>query len=478
MMSDVSTVASPLSIRNDLDRLAGHGAAQIGRIARWRLVGEALSSVLPAFPLAAAGAVVAMLFGASPVLVGLVALGLPAAAFIAFVSLRILRFRTGRGEALSWIDREGALKGRMRTADSYLARGAASAFEQAAIADAAGYLQAGAPLLEGAGGARVSLPAKASTIILSSVFVGVAAIVMALLWRTSVAEAGKPPTSPAEAIANILGIRDGMRASQVSDSLAEKATNGEGAAPTPGSRGSNGLRSDGSGGGGSNQTSDIDAMSGGATGAGDAAASTGGKQSAGPRLADQSPGFERAEPSVSDARDGRGGTAAQDAQPGGESANGNAGEREATPIASANAGARPQANNAQSGQSRKSGEDGNQAPQNESREGSQSQAQPGRGRSSQSGNGSNSGSSAQKASFGVSGLLLGVPMADQLTGTRNPGPARRRTIEGEPGPASASGAQALARGTGNGRTGTQPQPTRSQRETRLLSDWFARGDQR
>ena len=478
IMCDPSAIASPSALEQDLDRLAGQGAAQMSRNARLHLASEALLTVLPIFPIAAIGAVAGVIFGMSAFSIGLIGLGMPLVAFLALAGWRIFGFHPGRGEALGWIDREAALKGRMRAADSFLALPEVSAFEQAAIIDAVGYLPSAVQVPGGAGRARFHIPVHAFSIALCSVLVSLAAMVMAIIWSAAVADWHEPDISPVNALANALNIRDGMSGEDGSDGTDSPLGDAAGASPAGGSLGGEGARSEGEGGAGSNLAPDSGSGSSGAAGAADAGAAANRNGSAGSRSADPATDIERAGRSGAGARDGRGASDAQDAQSGGESADGNAGEREATPIASANAGVRAQAKAARSSQARKGGEDGNRAPQRQSREGSQSQSQPGRGRSAQSGNGSNSASAEQKSSFGVSGLLLGVPMADQLTGTRNPGPARRRTVEGEPGPASATGTQAQARGAGSGRTGTQPQPTRSARETRLLSNWYARGGRR
>ena len=478
-MSTVSETAMPGAMQSDLDRLAGRGAQQLVHAARLRAAGEAFLTAIPAFPLAALVALVAMLFGASPLAVVLFGLGIPLFAFIVLAGIGFAKARAERGEALGWVDGKLGLKGRMRTADRFLSTGAKGGFEQAAIIDAEGYLERvnGAPLQHDA--SQLALPTRARWIIFASLLTILAAIALAGLWRSAPVAGGDAQSGPAAAVASALGIggqvtgtpRTGSESRSINGATS-KAGATEGGASRDGLGGT-----DGAGGGASGSAAGL-APAGRSAGP----AADGGAGAANVRpSSDLQAGGEAGERARSNGDRDRGALSGEGAQQGGRSSGDSGdsgGARRSTPIASAQAGAKPQQNAAQSSPSRTGKQDGNQSSQGQSRDGSQSQSQPGRGRSSGARNGSNDSSSEQKASFGVAGLLLGVPMADQLTGTRNPGPARRRYAEGPPAPASARNAQAEERGTGSGRTGSRPQPTRSARETRMLREWFARGDDR
>ena len=476
-MSTVSETAMPGAMLSDLDRLAGRGTQQLVHAARLRAAGDAFLSAIPAFPLAALVAQVTMLFGASPLAVALLGLGIPLVAFVVLAGIGFAKARAERGEALGWVDGTLGLKGRMRTADRFLADGAQGGFERAAIVDAERYLEriGGVQLQHEA--SQLAVPMRARWIIFGSVLTIFAAIVLAGLWRSAPVAGGDAQSSPVAVVASALGIggqaTGAPRTGSVSRSL-DTASGRSDAAQGGASRDGLGGR-DGAGGGGAS----VSATSRAPTGSSAGAAADGGAGAANmrPSSALQAGGAAGERSRTNSDRD-RGALSGEGAQQGGRSTGDSGGARASTPIASAQVGAKPQQNAAQSGPSRTGKQEGNQSSQGQSRDGSQSQSQPGRGRGSQGRNGTNSGSSEQKASFGVAGLLLGVPMADQLTGTRNPGPARRRYAEGPPAPATGRSTQAQDRGTGSGRTGSQPQPERSARETRMLRDWFVRGDDR
>ncbi len=473
-MNTVSGTTVPDTMLSSLDRLAGRGAAQLVHAARRRAAGDAFLTAIPAFPLAALVAFAATLVGAPPLAVALLGLVVPLAAFAVLAGIGFAKARAARGEALGWVDGTLGLKGRMRSADRFLSYGAQGGFEQAAILDAERHLERIADARLDHEAVQFAVPTRAWWIIAGSIAAILAAVAMAGLWHSAPVASGDVQPGPAAAMASALGLgghaagapRAGSEARSI-DGMAGKSGAAQGGASRDGLGGR-----DGAGGGGASGSAASRAPMGGSAGA----AAAGGAGAANVRRSSGlQAGGATGERSRENADRDRGALSGEGAQQGGRSTGDGGGARASTPIASAQTGAKPQQNAAQSGQSRTGKQDGNQSQQGQSRDGSQSQSQPGRGRSSGARNGSNDSSSEQKASFGVAGLLLGVPMADQLTGTRNPGPARRRYAEGPPAPASARSTQAQDRGTGSGRTGSQPQPARSERETRMLREWFARG---
>ena len=476
-MSTVSGATMPSAMLSDLDRLAGRAAQTLVHAARLRVAGDAFLSAIPVFPIAALVALVAMLFGASPLAVALLGFGIPLVAFAVLAGIGCARIRAARGEALGWVDAKLDLKGRMRTADRFLSAGPKGGFEQAAIIDAARYLEriAGASLDRDA--SQFVFPLRAKWIIAGSVALILAAVVLAGLWRSAPIAGGDAQSGPVAVVADALDLgRQAAAAPRAgSDGRSIDGAIGKSGATQAGATRDGAGSGNGAGGGGATGSAESRAETRGSAGG----AADGGAGAANVR---RSSDFRAAgaagERSRANGDRDRGVLSGEGAQQGGRSTGDSGAARASTPIASAQVGAKPQQNAAQSSPSRTGKQDGSQSSQGQSRDGSQSQSQPGRGRSSGARNGSNDSSSEQKASFGVAGLLLGVPMADQLTGTRNPGPARRRYAEGPPAPASARNAQAEERGTGSGRTGSRPQPTRSARETRMLREWFARGDDR
>jgi hypothetical protein len=478
-IASVSTL--PATARADLDRLAGRGERELVRTARLAALHRALLRALPAFPAAAILALLAAMLGFGPVGVALVGLGIPLLVSFGLVIGGMAQVRAGRGEALGLIDRQLLLKGRMRAADRFIADGVTTGFGQAAIVDASRYFGGALDMPLDYRAPQFLLSRRARWVLAGSALLAIAALAIAVLWQSSQPDDGRPRQSPAAALGSALGI-GADRSGRVAD--LDQAMRAVGGAGVRGATGA--VRDKASGGGlaGGDSAAGTGASGSAARlaqseGSGGAGAASGGGSSRERAAASPPTAGESGARSASGAdRDG-GDISAEGAQASGSSkADGGAAPR-STPIASGQAGARPQQDGAQSGQARRSSEgDGNQQSQSQARDGAQSQSQPGRGRDSHGRNGSNDSASEQKASFGVAGLLLGVPMADQLTGTRNPGPARRRYVDGPAPPAGAGGAQAQQRGAGTGRTGSQPQPSRSARETQMLRDWFARGNRR
>ncbi|MCD7100432.1 hypothetical protein LRX76_18675, partial [Stenotrophomonas sp. MMGLT7] len=120
-------------------------------------------------------------------------------------------------------------------------------------------------------------------------------------------------------------------------------------------------------------------------------------------------------------------------------------------------------------------EQARQPQQGPSQKGDQGQSQGSGQRSGQGQGGQGQGEDeAQKRAHGMSGLLLGVPMQDQLTGTANRGRVRSITRPGEPAAASAEPGQVQARGSGQGDAGGIAHRAASAAEERLVRDYFLR----
>ncbi|PPT77555.1 hypothetical protein XaplCFBP3122_06250 [Xanthomonas arboricola pv. populi] len=117
---------------------------------------------------------------------------------------------------------------------------------------------------------------------------------------------------------------------------------------------------------------------------------------------------------------------------------------------------------------------GRQQRQNPSQKGDQGQSQ---GQSQRPGQGQGQGQGqeeGQKRTRGISGLLLGVPMEDQLTGSANRGRVRSITRPAEAAAAGPAAGPAQARGSGQGDVGGIGHRAASAGDERLVRDYFLR----
>lgn len=464
-----------------LDRLEERGRAVLTAAARdaaWRRaihVAARASVVVPALWLVVA------LFRPVPIPFAILSTILAPMALLALVFARLMaRHRVARGEALALVDRSLALKDRSVIAAEFLSGDASDGFRQAALQEAAPWLdRAVSTPVAAVGGAKAAFrhgwawPLAALAIL-------ALAVVLQPARQGGEGSGGRPYLAK---VAAALGVGpSGSNALDREEGVADRQEAGTAGGAAAGTGARAGLAAGASAGragepGMAGPTTGAAGpagppKTGGGSGPSPSSAAGGQDMAAGGRM----DGGAQGEPSPRDARDGQRGLQK------GEATNtaSAAGETRATSPRGAQGGAAALSSPSASPPPGTPG--GNQDPQGSGARhrqpsGDQSQGSGSSGRASNNGQqGSNRGSGQEgtKRARGSSSLLLAVPMQDRVIGTVNAG-AVSSTTRTAPPRAMASGMVAAGgRGTGQGPAAQLPQRTRSAQEDRLLEAYFRR----
>lgn len=463
-----------------LDRLEARGRAALTAAARdaaWRRaihVAARASVVTPVLWLVVA------LLRPVPILVAVLSSLLVPLALLAMVfARRMARHRVARHEALALVDRSLALKDRSVIAAEFLSGDAPDGFRQAALQEAAPWLDhAAASPVAAVGGAPEAFrrawawPLAALAILVLVVVIqparqggegsGGRPYLARVAAALGVAPSGRNAVDRGEAVANRqrsgtvgaatgTGGRAGLAAGATAGRAGEpgsagpatgvaaparssKAGDGSGASPSAASGGTQDMAADGRMGGTQGGALSRDARDGqqgppkaGATDAASAAGETRATSPRGPQggAGVQSPPSGSPPPGKSGGSENPQGSGARRRQPSGDQSQGSG--------SSGRAG-----NNGQQGSNRGSGEEG------------------------------------VKRARGSSSLLLAVPMEDRVIGTVNAGTVSSTTRDAPPRAVASAMVAAGARGTGQGPAAQLPQRARSAQEDRLLEAYFRR----
>nr|WP_180166565.1 hypothetical protein [Stenotrophomonas sp. SbOxS2]NYT99416.1 hypothetical protein [Stenotrophomonas sp. SbOxS2] len=451
-----------------LDRAAVRRARQRGL--RWALAGCA---VLPLLALATAHWL--------PVPVWAWALaGMAVVALLALAPRWSLRARRQpqRRAALALLDRRAGAEDRLLAADEFLAAAQRDGFREAAIADAQSWVALAreaaaseivvrAPPLERW---RRAMPVAAIVLLAAAAFVpGQGSLVV------------QPKSSDADAVAagNDVAGRGAALQPAAPTGTNTRSVNQPGAGGAvgeqPSSAASGAVNTDREGGTPSGEAGTSSSAA--ATQAGDGAASSAGEgrqQAARPAPATgdggQSPAAtpQHAKDKVLSDREAPLGNGDSDGIP---DASTQTPERPSS--AQAAQSALPPSSGAPPPSQPQSGKDPGQPPrQSPSEKGDQGQSQGG-GQENGQGQGQGQGTeNALKRTRGLTGLLLGVPMEDQLTGTPNRGRVRSITRPGEPKNDPAAASASSTRGSQSGDSGASTPRPASAADQQLVRDYF------
>lgn len=467
-------------LRRRLDHLERRGLDLLAARHRRRAVRRALTWAAPASAIGPLLLLLVAPFVAPTVVSALVAtLGAPLVAAVVGYRRARADARRPRSAGLALLDHRLRLNDRLQTADEFERLGHRTAFQEAALLEAAPWVaraQDGAIDDEGAplrfGRSRLWLWPAAGLICLGAALVapqwsgGAAAgragpATSAILSRASTAS----PDAPVTRFPSPSGAPD------------PSATTRERGAAEPSSQGVFGVRLttafkrlaaslSSSGGSASAEeparpaVASLAAASGEGKGrGGQGAAGAGGSRSSGAQDAEPMSPRDRSEPVGGEtaANDDAGQQAADDAR------SALASGRQNAPSAS-----RPQ--QAQDGSGQPQSGEGQQPGR--SRRGDQSQAN-GQQSGGQGENGSQSGpEGGPKKGRGVSSLILATPMQDRLGGMASPGRTRTTTRDGEPQPLPAAGVTAQDRRAASGRAERTAVQAMSVQEQRVTRDYF------
>lgn len=465
-----------------LDRLEERGRAVLTAAARgaaWREAAGAAARASIAIPVLAL--IVALVRPVPVVMTILSAILVPLLWAAVVFGRHMARHRVARREALALVDRSLALKDRSVIAAEFLASGAPDGFRQAALQEAAPWLdRATSTPVE-----RVDGPQNRSANRWVLPLVASALLVLVLMMPPHGAPggAGGEGRSPLARVAMALGIRpSGRDDADPRDADGDRPGAGTGATGSAaGTRGRPGTGSaaqagpTGEAGRAGSAMGDAPARP--SSRAGEGSGSSPSSMTGGAADANGSArtgGEDR--PSSRDPRDGR-----QDAEKGsGADAASSAGETRATPPRGAQSGAAATSSPAGSPPPHAPGSDQDQQGSGSRRrqpQGEQSQGSGSSGRASNNGQqGSNRGNGQEgiKRARGSSSLLLAVPMEDRVIGTVNAGTVSSTTREAPPRAMAAGRVAAQSRGSGQGPAAHLPQRARSVQEDRLLEAYFRR----